>query len=1133
MKKILNKTRAILLLLFTTLYLTGYSQVQESWVYRIESYESLKAFFILDNNENIILGDHTYSFDDENQVHKTIKLLKLKPDGSKIFEIAEKDEVEYERSLIGIVTDGAGNIYCGVSLIRHVTPSTPKVLGLFAVYKYNSNGTAVWKRNYGDGELNIPNSIAVDETGNVYLTGQCREDGTTGSEDLPDYLTVKWSSDGSLQWANRYDGASPGEGYNVASDVAVDGSGNVYVTGASQRDGKIGFATLKYNSAGTLQWDQRYTSMLNYDSRAKAINLDNSGFVYVTGESDGGIATIKYDNDGNQVWIQKDGGGGGEGREIKIDESGNVYVVGNASQVSLAVIKYNSEGIKQWSSGAGSAGYAMDIDAHGNVYVGGTRSNNAVTIKYNSNGNQQWVMSNESPLRPGINNPIAVTENGNVYVISYVSYDRNGNSFPRYHANLHKYTQCDLICPSNVIVNTAPGACSALVNFSVNQTGDCGNEITYSHAPGTVFPQGTTTVTVSSTATGETCSFTVTVNDNENPVARSKNVILQLNESGTAILTAADVDNGSSDNCGIQSFSLSKSSFSCSDIGNNIVTLTVFDVNGNSATCTANVTVQDVTPPVVRTKNISAYLNETGTVSITAADVDDGSSDECGSVLLGINKTVFSCDDKGPNLVILTVTDANGNAVSGSAIVNVIDNTPPTINAVSASPTSLWPSDRKMKPVTISASVSDNCPATTWQVSAVTIKAGEFENDNVNPDFEITGQNTVNLRAEIPKRGTRRAYTVTITATDAAGNISTSSVDVDVSLNITTPASGAPFKAGSTIDLSGEFWDLPGRTHTAQWLIDNSTTVKASVTQATGNNNGEVKSSYKFNNPGVYKLQMKISDQYGQTRYANTNENLDAIVVIYDPKGGYTYGGGKFTSQAGALVSNPAATGEVSFGFTVNYQKGKPPKGETQFDFKLGDFEFNALNFEYLAISDVKAQFRGTGRIIGFQSGIAFIMTVIDGELDGSGIDKVRMKIWNKNTGQIYYDNQPGSSDADDPTTPIGENSTIVIAGTNAPVTNISHDIIKEVIPDAEKLLVMAFPNPYQRQFSLAISSPASGRATIEFFTLTGAKVYQEEKLVTVGTRNYFSYPGLDRYGTLMYRITIGSKQVSGLVIKQ
>src|SRR6188768_1435860 len=181
---------------------------------------------------------------------------------------------------------------------------------------------------------------------------------------------------------------------------------------------------------------------------------------------------------------------------------------------------------------------------------------------------------------------------------------------------------------------------------------------------------------------------------------------------------------------------------------------------------------------------------------------------------------------------------------------------------------------------------------------------------------------------------------------------------------------------------------------------------------------------------------MNVTDQKGVTHYSNTAGDLEAIVVIYDPNGGFAYGGGYYNSPAGALRSSPSATGKASYGFTLNYFKNSTyPKGETQFDFKVGSFEFNALNFEYLVINNSMSQFKGTRKIIGGQSGVGFTVTVVDGQLDGSGVDKIRMKICNRSNGSIIYDNQPGASDGALPTQAVGTNSTIVISRTNSSLT--------------------------------------------------------------------------------------------------
>ncbi len=114
---------------------------------------------------------------------------------------------------------------------------------------------------------------------------------------------------------------------------------------------------------------------------------------------------------------------------------------------------------------------------------------------------------------------------------------------------------------------------------------------------------GDTTVTLSVTDSDgntSTCEFTVTVNDNEPPVAVCQDLTLDLDPvTGTVSITAADVDNGSTDNCGIASRTLDVSSFDCSNTGANTVVMTITDNSGNTSTCTSTVTIQDVTAPEV------------------------------------------------------------------------------------------------------------------------------------------------------------------------------------------------------------------------------------------------------------------------------------------------------------------------------------------------------------------------------------------------------------------------------------------------------------------------------------------------------------------------------------------------------
>ena len=178
-----------------------------------------------------------------------------------------------------------------------------------------------------------------------------------------------------------------------------------------------------------------------------------------------------------------------------------------------------------------------------------------------------------------------------------------------------------------------------------------------------------------------TCDAVVTVEDNVAPVAVCQNVTVQLDASGNASITTADINNGSSDACGIASLSLDQTDFDCSNVGTNTVTLTVTDNNGNTSTCDAVVTVEDNVAPVAVCQNVTVQLDASGNASITTADIDNGSSDACGIASLSLDQTDFDCSNVGANTVTLTVTDNNGNTDQCTAVVTVEDNVAPTFTA--------------------------------------------------------------------------------------------------------------------------------------------------------------------------------------------------------------------------------------------------------------------------------------------------------------------------------------------------------------------------------------------------------------------------------------------------------------------
>ncbi|HEX7845058.1 MAG TPA: T9SS type A sorting domain-containing protein [Chitinophagaceae bacterium] len=335
-----------------------------------------------------------------------------------------------------------------------------------------------------------------------------------------------------------------------------------------------------------------------------------------------------------------------------------------------------------------------------------------------------------------------------------------------------------------------PATATGSVQYAIKKNGTVIEQGTGS-INGKNIPVGQTQVVYTYTdVTTHSCTYTFNVTDREAPVAKAKSITVQLSAAGAATIAAADVEDGSTDGCTIQSRTISQTNFDCNHVGANTVTFKVQDASGNSSTTTAIVTVEDKVAPEAKCKDVTIYLDATGKAGITAADIDNGSTDACGIKSLSLSKTDYDCSNKGANTITLTATDNNGNTSTCTATVTVIDNVKPIITSVTANPASLWPSDRKMKSVTINTLFTDNCPGTTWRITGVAIVQGNYA-DNNDPDWQIVNNTTVNLRAEPPKNGIKRVYRVTVTCTDAAGNTSSSGIDIAVAQSAITSTNSA------------------------------------------------------------------------------------------------------------------------------------------------------------------------------------------------------------------------------------------------------------------------------------------------------------------------------------------------------
>ena len=174
---------------------------------------------------------------------------------------------------------------------------------------------------------------------------------------------------------------------------------------------------------------------------------------------------------------------------------------------------------------------------------------------------------------------------------------------------------------------------------------------------------------------GNTATATqlVTVVDDIPPTVNVQDIIIQLDANGFASITAEDIDNGSTDNCGIASINVSPTEFTCNDLGENNVILTVTDVNGNVAEANATVTVIDVFDPIAIGQDVTISLDEFGEAFIDVDQINNNSSDNCGIQTISLSQTMFDCSSVGENAVTMTVIDLYGNVSAVDVIVTVLN----------------------------------------------------------------------------------------------------------------------------------------------------------------------------------------------------------------------------------------------------------------------------------------------------------------------------------------------------------------------------------------------------------------------------------------------------------------------------
>ena len=269
----------------------------------------------------------------------------------------------------------------------------------------------------------------------------------------------------------------------------------------------------------------------------------------------------------------------------------------------------------------------------------------------------------------------------------------------------------------------------------------------------------------------------IVVEPNLPPVALCRDLVINANGACLASLDPADIDNGSFDPEANPLIYAIEPEGPLS-LGAHSVILTVFDAEQVPDSCSALVRVQDNSSPVPDDLILPVV---TGQCSIDVASIPTA-TDNCSDLVEGQTTDPLNYSSQGTFLVTWQYSDAAGNtAIQGQTIV-VEDTTAPNIEGAEASPSVLWPPNHTMREVSISLDVSDNCGDETCQITGVASnEAINGQGDgNTDPDWEITGPLTVDLRAERSGLGTDRIYTITVECTDGAGNTTESEVTVTV-----------------------------------------------------------------------------------------------------------------------------------------------------------------------------------------------------------------------------------------------------------------------------------------------------------------------------------------------------------------
>lgn len=294
---------------------------------------------------------------------------------------------------------------------------------------------------------------------------------------------------------------------------------------------------------------------------------------------------------------------------------------------------------------------------------------------------------------------------------------------------------------------TATLNASALNDASTDNCGITSLVASQSNFDCTHLGQNSITLTATDVS-GNKSQATETVNvlDTILPVLKYRNRVIFLNSSGSVSITTDDVDDSSTDNCGIESYQISQSNFDCSQLGTNFINFTIADKSSNKVTQSVRITVRDTFAPVLKTKAVTLFLNQYGFAVLSISDIDDGSSDNCRISTRNLNQSVFTCGNLGTNSIVYTLTDLSGNTASARVSVTVKDTSKP-INKIRNTVTYL---DRNgfalLSSFDVDNGSADNCGIDKVTLSKDRFSCADLGKNNIDfTSYDKSGNKSVSM----------------------------------------------------------------------------------------------------------------------------------------------------------------------------------------------------------------------------------------------------------------------------------------------------------------------------------------------------------------------------------------------------